>query len=269
LTPVVKKARNIDTANYLEERMIKKINIFLWFLFLVYSPSVQVVHAQDAAKPASKGPFEKVYSLPYDQVWDKIVEVLTEKGLSEHPHGKMTANKDAGKITTPTFRYFKIFSAKPVKESHYRDTYTITITEAASFKAKEAKKKAEEAQFLLDEAKTKMEETKGKSGDEAKTLLEEAKQSEKDGKEAAEAAKKLEEEAKALASKPRVVKVLVERKFEIHDDTKRAWVDADPNVEKTGLSGDALLSALDAKLTAPTTAASGDAKPAAKEETKK
>lgn len=248
--------------------MRKKLNIFLWFLFLVHPLFIQAVHAQDAAKPAPKGPAEKTYSLPYDQVWDKVVEVLTEKGLSDHPHGKMSANKDTGKITTPTFRYFKIFSAKPVKESHYRDTYTVTITEAASFKAREAKKKAEEAEFFLGEAKTKMEEAKGKSGDEAKTLLEEAKQSEKDGKESAEAAKKMEEEAKALAAKPRVVKVLVERKFEIHDDTKRAWVDADPNTEKAGLPADVILSAVDAKLAAASTAAA-EAKPAAKEEAKK
>lgn len=250
--------------------MRKKINIFLWFLFLVHLLFIQTVQAQDAAKPAPKGPAEKIYSLPYDQVWDKAVEVLTEKGLSDHPHGKMSLNKDAGKITTPTFRYFKIFSAKPVKESHYRDTYTITIIDPASFKAKEAKKKAEEAQFFLDEAKTKTEEAKGKSGDEAKTLLEEAKQSEKDGKESAEAAKKLEEEAKALAAKPRVVKLVVERKFEIHDDTKRAWGDADPNIEKAGLPADALLAAIDAKLATANTAPAADAKPAAaKEEVKK
>jgi len=250
--------------------MRKKISIFLWFLFLVHSLFVQQTYAQNAPKPAAKGPAEKEYSLPYDQVWDKLVEVLTEKGLSDHPHGKMSADKDSGKITTPSFRYFKIFSAKPVKESHYRDTYTITVTEAASSKAREAKKKAEEAKFLLDEAKTKAEEAKGKSGDEAKTLLEEAKQSEKDGKEAAEAAKKLEEEAKVLAGKPRVVKVKIERKFEIHDDVKRAWVDADPNTEKAGISGEALLSALDAKLTPVSTAGAADAKPAAtKEEPKK
>ncbi len=250
--------------------MRKKINIFLWFLFLVYPLSIQFVHAQDAPKPAAKGPSEKTYSQPYDQIWDKLVEVLTEKGLSDHPHGKMSADKNTGKITTPSFRYFKIFSAKPVKESHYRDTYTITVLEEASAKAREAKKKAEEAKFLFDEAKTKAEEAKGKSGDEAKTLLEEAKQSEKDGKESADAAKKLEEEAKVLAGKPRVVKVKIERKFEIHDDVKRAWVDADPNTEKTGIPGDVLISALDAKLTPTATAGAADAKPAtSKEEVKK
>lgn len=248
-----------------------KINIFLWFLFLIYTLPVQNVHAQSAPQPAVKGPFEKSYSLPYDQVWDKVVEVLTEKGLSDHPHGKMSANKDTGKITTPSFRYFKIFSAKPVKESHYRDTYTITVLDEAGSKAREAKKKAEEAKFLLDEAKTKAEEAKGKSGDEAKTLLEEAKQSEKDGKESADAAKKLEEEAKVLAGKPKVVKVIVERKFEIHDDVKRAWVDADPNTEKAGITGDMLISAVDAKLAPAATAGATDAKPAtaAKEEPKK
>lgn len=249
--------------------MRKKISVFLGSLFLI-PLFVQAVPAQDAAKPAPTGPPERVYSLSYDQVWDKVVEVLTEKGLSEHPHGKMSANKDAGNITTPTFRYFKIFSAKPVvKEMDFRDTYTITVSEAASSKAKEAKKKAEEAKFLLDEAKTKAEEAKGKSGDEAKTLLEEAKQSEKDGKESEGAAKKLEEEAKALSSKPRVVKVLVKRKFEVHDDTKRQWVETDPNAtpEKVGITEDMLLSAIDAKLTAPAPVAA-EAAPA-KEEAKK
>jgi len=250
--------------------MRKRISTFLAFLFFVLPLFVQAAHAQDAAKPAApKGPTERVYSLPYDQVWDKLVEVLTEKGLSEHPHGKMSADKESGKITTPVFRYFKIFSAKPVvKELDFRDSYTILVSEQASSKAKEAKKKADEAKFLLDEAKTKSEEAKGKSGDEAKTLLEEAKQSEKEGKEAAEAARKLEEEAKVLASKPRVVKVQVQRKFEVHDDTKRAWVETDPNTsaEKVGISEDMILSALDAKLTAaPATA---EAAPV-KEEVKK
>lgn len=241
--------------------MRTKINIFLWFIFLATPLLIQTVHAQDAAKPAPAGPPERTYPLPYDQVWDKVVEVLTEKGLSDHPHGKMSADKDNGKITTPTFRYFKIFSAKPVKESDYRDSYTIMVLEESSAKAKEAKKKADEARFLLDEAKTKTEEAKGKSGDEAKTLLEEAKQSEKDGKESAEAAKKLEQEAKVLAGKPKVVKVKVERKFEIHDDVKRAWVNADPNTEKGGISEEMLLSALDAKL-APAPAAAAEAAPA-------
>lgn len=253
--------------------MRKKINIFLWFMVFVYSLSTQIVHAQDAPKPAAKGPSERVYALPFDQVWDKVVEVLTEKGLSEHPHGKMSADKESGKITTPVFRYFKIFSAKPVvKELDFRDTYTITVSEAASAKAKEAKKKSEEAKFLLDEAKTKAEEAKGKSGDEAKTLLEEAKQSEKDGKESGENAKKLEEEAKVLATKPRVVKVLVQRKFEIHDDTKRQWVETDPNTsaEKVGITEEVILSAIDGKLTPAAAGGATDAKPATpKEETKK
>lgn len=252
--------------------MRKKISIFLWFLFLVHAPFIQAAHAQGAAKPAPKGPSERVYALPYDQVWDKVVEVLTEKGLSEHPHGKMSANKDTGKITTPTFRYFKIYSAKPVvKEMDFRDSYTISVSEAASAKAREAKKKSEEAKSALEDAKSKMEEAKGKSGDEAKSLLEDAKQSEKDGKEAAEAAKKLEEEAKVLATKPRVVKVEVQRKFEVHDDGKRQWIETDPNAspEKVGITDEMILSALDAKLNAPAAGAASNVKPTTKEETKK
>lgn len=83
--------------------------------------------AQDTAK-SPKPVAEKIFSGDFEAVWGKVIEVLTEKGLSEHPHGKMSADKDSGKITTPVFRYFKIFSAKPVKEVDYRDSYTITVS---------------------------------------------------------------------------------------------------------------------------------------------
>lgn len=218
---------------------------FLSLMMTVSLIFVQAVYAQ-----APKGPVEKIYPLPYEQVWDKLVEVLTEKGLSEHPHGKMSADKDSGKITTPTFRYFKIFSAKPVvKEIDYRDTYTITVLEESAAKAREAKAKAEEAKAKAEEAKT--------------LTGAEAKEAEAEAKTISEAARKAEQEAKALAGKPKVVKVQIQRKFEVHDDTKRAWVDGDPNVEKLGISEEVLFSALDGKL------APAPADTAKKEEIKK
>lgn len=208
----------------------------------------QTGRAQNAPKAPPMGPAEKSFPLDFDPVWDKVVEVLTEKGLSEHPHGKMTASKDSGKITTPAFRYFKIFSAKPVVENHYRDSYIITVSQEAAVKEREAKAKEGEAKFSADEAKTKAEEAKTKTGDEAKALLEEAKTAAEDAKKAEAEAKKLFEEAKAAAAKPKATKIKIERKFEIHDDTKRAWVDADPNKDKVGMSAEFLLNAVEAKL---------------------
>ena len=124
---------------------MSKKSSFLFFLLTASLIFIQAVEAQ-----APKGPVEKIYALPYEQVWDKVVEVLTEKGLSEHPHGKMSADKENGKITTPTFRYFKIYSAKPVvKQIDYRDTYTITKLEETTAKAKKTKKKDEEVFFFF------------------------------------------------------------------------------------------------------------------------
>ncbi|MGB3941896.1 MAG: hypothetical protein WBK96_10435 [Candidatus Manganitrophaceae bacterium] len=244
---------------------------FLSFLFAVQFFLTPTLYAQEAAKQSPKGPPERVYPMEYDRVWDKVVEALTEKGLADHPHGKMSADKTNGKIITPTFRYFKIASAKPVNEKHYRDTYTVNVIEEASFKAREAKAKADQAQAMREEAKTKTEEAKGKSGEEAKALLDEAQEAEKEAKTLAETAKKTEEEAKALAAKPRVVKVQIQRKFELHDDAKRVWADADPNAEKIGIPEETILSALDAKLTAaPAPANTGETKTSpAKEEIKK
>lgn len=225
------------------------------FLFLVLAAGLLVAqtgHAQEAAKPGPKGPAEKTFPLDFDPVWDKVLEVLTEKGLSEHPHGKMTVSKDTGKVTTPTFRYFKIFSAKPVVENHYRDNYIITVSQEAAVKEKAAKSKSDEAKFLADQAKEKTEEAKGKTGEEAKALLDEAKTSAEDAKKAEAEAKKLSEEAKVAATKPKATKVSVQRKFEKHDDTKRQWMDADPEQEKVGFTADFLLSAIEAKLASGT-----------------
>jgi hypothetical protein len=231
------------------EEIMKTIHFtFLSFVLATGLMVTQTGHAQDAAKPVPKGPAEKTFPLDFDPVWDKVLEVLTEKGLSEHPHGKMTVSKDTGKVTTPTFRYFKIFSAKPVVENHYRDNYIVTVSQEAAVKEKAAKSKSDEAKFLADQAKEKTEEAKGKSGEEAKALLDEAKTSAEDAKKAEAEAKKFSEEAKVAATKPKATKVSVQRKFEIHDDTKRLWIDADPEKEKVGFTADLLLNAIEAKL---------------------
>lgn len=226
--------------------MIRKMTFLFLFFAATNLLDSEIATAQTA--PTPKAPPEKVFPHGIDFVWNKVIEVVTEKGLSEHPHGKMAANKDAGTITTPSFRYFKIFSAKPVVENHYRDTYTITVSMEQITKEKLAKAKADEAAFLAEEAKTKREEAKDKTGDEAKTLLDEAKESEEGAKKASQEAKQLAEEAKVAAAKPKVTKVHIQRKFEIHDDTKRVWTDADPEKHKVGMTEEMLLRAIEAKI---------------------
>lgn len=90
-------------------------------------------HAEEAPKPAVPPPAPRVveqsYPEDFETVWNKIQEVLKEKSLFEHLHGKSVLDKEKGIITTPTFRYFKIWSAKaPVIERDYRDSYTITVS---------------------------------------------------------------------------------------------------------------------------------------------
>ena len=150
----------------------KQSLVFLSFIFVVQlahgcaQPAPKPSEPPELPKPVAKGPTEKTYPEEFDRVWENVIAVLTERGLSEHPHGKMSASKDSGKITTPVFRYFKIFSAKPVQERQYRDSYTVTVASEAKTKADEAKAKAEEAAGKLEEAKDKPEE-------EAKVLKEE------------------------------------------------------------------------------------------------
>jgi len=96
--------------------------------FVTYGKSL----AEEAAKPAVPPPAPRVveqsYPEDFETVWNKIQEVLKEKGLFEHIHGNAVLDKEKGTITTPTLRYFKIWSAKaPVVERDYRDTYTITV----------------------------------------------------------------------------------------------------------------------------------------------
>jgi hypothetical protein len=51
------------------------------------------------------------------------------------------------------------------------------------------------------------------------------------------------------------VKVKIQRKFEIYDNVKKGWTEADPTAEKVGFTEEALLDALDSKMA--TTASAG------------
>jgi len=75
---------------------------------------------------------ERLFTEEYSRVFDAAVAVLTEKGFGTHPHNphkKMKHKKEKGRIKTPEWRYFKIWSAKPVVEKQYKDSYKIKVKE--------------------------------------------------------------------------------------------------------------------------------------------
>jgi len=108
--------------------------LFLMVLLLTLGTD-RISTAQDAPKAAEPQPaphvVEQSYPEDFETVWNKVQDVLKEKGLFEHIHGNAVLDKEKGTITTHTLRYFKIWSAKaPVVERDYRDTYTITVIKA-------------------------------------------------------------------------------------------------------------------------------------------
>lgn len=135
----------------MKEKKLRDLFLLIVLLCLVtYTKS----HAEEAPKPAEPPPapraVERSYPEDFETVWNKLEEVLKEKGLFEHLHGKAIVDKENGTIKTPTFRYFKIWSAKsPVVERDYRDTYTITVTKAQEG-GKEAKVKVQRKFEIFD-----------------------------------------------------------------------------------------------------------------------
>ena len=90
--------------------------------------------APEVLPPSVASPTQMEHAFPelqYPAVFDQVLSVLQDKGLYDHPHGKAAVDKEKGKITTPTYRYFRIVSARfPPKESDYRDTYDIGVSQA-------------------------------------------------------------------------------------------------------------------------------------------
>ncbi len=86
---------------------------------------------------------ERVVPADPATAWEKMILALQtisppgdlqqSRNLFEHPHGNARLDKASRKITTPTFRYFKILSAVfPPMERDYRDTYLISLTSVKS-----------------------------------------------------------------------------------------------------------------------------------------
>ena len=221
---------------------MRKYCVYIHFLvFLSIFSSFGIALSEEAVPPPPPAPVypERSYGISdisYDTLWDKIVDALKEKRLYIHPHGKTSEDKENGKLTTPTFRYFLIIQAsKPVIEMDYSDQYIITVV-----KPPEPKKEEPKAEPAKD----------AKAG-----AAPAAEQASKDKKAVAPAEKKDEPAIEKAPPEPEapkgppVNKVQIQRKFLKHNglpNPQGAWVEADPKAENNiGISEEDLFKALD------------------------
>lgn len=207
---------------------------------------------------------ERSYEIPYDILWDKIIDVLKGKRLYNHPHGKAIEDKENGKITTPTFRYFSIIQAsKPVIELDYRDQYIIMVIKPPEPKKEEPKAepaKDAKAEPVAEPAK----DAKGEAAPASPATTDKKTEApaEKSDKPAVEKAPPKPEPPKG----PPIIRVQIERKFEKHNglpNPQGGWTAANPKQENNiGISEEDLFKELDllvASLPKPAPAATAPA----------
>ncbi|MBI5747173.1 MAG: hypothetical protein HZA13_09240 [Nitrospirae bacterium] len=211
----------------------------IFFILLINGGATAIAEEQpkkeEAPPPPPPAPVypERSYNAPYDILWDKIIETLKEKRLYIHPHGKTAEDKENGKLTKPTFRYFSIIQAsKPVIEMDYSDQYIIMVIKPPEPK-KEEPKAAEPAK-------------KDAKGDAvAKNPAVADKKAEATAEKPAEAAPVEPQVPKG----PPLIKVQIQRKFLKHNglpNPQGAWAEADPKKENNiGISEEDLFKTLD------------------------
>ncbi len=217
---------------------MKKLGLCVYLFTILFTLAVNggaIATAEEAPPPPPPAPVypERSYDAPYDSLWDKIMETLKEKRLYIHAHGKAAEDKENGKITTPTFRYFSIIqAANPVIELDYSDQYIIFVIKPPEPK-KEEPKAAEPAK----------KDAKGDTA--AKNPAAADKKAEAPAEKPAEAAPVEPEAAKG----PPLIKVQIQRKFLKHNgqpNPKGAWVETDPKQENNiGISEEDLFKTLD------------------------
>lgn len=213
-------------AQPVEAKKAKPLTICRWI-----KTSWVCGEAGEGLKKAKALPtLEKVFTEDYDRVWDAMVAVLTEKGLAVHPHGKMKAKKKSGRIKTQVYRYFKIFSAKPpLVELQFRDSYKLRI---------------QKVEVDLPPPKAEAAPASKPGAPDAKAADEAAKPGEP------EKGEKGAETPEEVPAPPTITKVkfTIKRKFEVHDDMTRKWLNGDPKEYKVGYTTQYLLKAIEAKL---------------------
>lgn len=171
---------------------------------------------------------ERLFTEEYSRVFDATVAVITEKGFAVHPHKNMKVKKEKGRIKTPEWRYFKIWSVKPLIEKHYKDSYKIKVKEI-EIEVPQAVAKKKEGEAPATEtpdpaAAANPEDTPAADGE------------------------VVAETASAPVTTITKVKVSIKRKFLVHNDATRKWDKGDPDKEKAGYSVEEIFKAIQEKL---------------------
>jgi len=203
-------------------------------LFSLFLTATILVSSFLGGTADAKGGFEKTFSedFSYDRVWDATIAVMTEIGFAKHPHKKMKTKKKKGRIKTPEWRYFKIWSASPVVQKDYKDSYKIKLKKIETEVPKADEPGAAKAEVAAPVA------TPPESKADA----------------AAKPAEGTPADAVAATPPPApvetitTVKLIIKRKFLVHNDETRKWVKGDPKVEKVGFSVEDIVAAIELKL---------------------
>lgn len=206
--------------------MARKFFVFLFMIIIVITTPSAGFSAEGMPE-LKKG--ERLFDASYDQVWDATLAVITENGFSVHPHKKWKHKKKKGRIKTPEWRYFKIWSAQPVISKQYKDSYKIKV-KAIEIELPQTKQPKEEAVVPKEEAVIPKEEAVVP----------------KEGENPVEGAI-AETKAPAVPTMTKI-KVSIKRKFLVHNDATRKWDKGDPDKEKAGYSVEYLLEEIAKKL---------------------
>lgn len=234
--------------------MTKKLFVSLVIIATIFIVNPALVVA-DAPKAAAKGKIVKLFpaDVELETLWKATVAAVTEKGLANHPHGKMKAKlrlkKGKGKIKTPIYRYFKIFSAKPLVEKHYRDSYKIALKIIETEKPIVVEPEVVAEGAAADAAPTDAAAT---PADAAAPVADPAAGA---GTEVVPAEGEIvAAPAEAVPAPPvemiKNVKLTITRKFQIHNDETRKWGKADPVEHPVGYTVVYLLDAIEKQLAA-------------------
>ncbi|MFQ5587881.1 MAG: hypothetical protein ACE5F7_03485 [Nitrospiria bacterium] len=221
--------------------MTKKFFVSLLLLSLTLTTHATVFAAE--APKLKKG--EKLFDQEYDRVWDATISVIKERGFSAHPHKKWKIKKAKGRIKTPEWRYFKIWSAKPVIEKQYKDSYKIRLKKIEIEVPQPEGAKADTAAPAADGT--------AKTADAAPPATEAAAKpaDAAAGTAPADSAAAPAEATPAPVPTITKVKISIKRKFLVHNDETRKWDKGDPNKEMAGYSVEDLFKAIEEKLANP------------------
>ena len=102
---------------------MEKFNwVFVFIIVTLFFRAPAAMAQEKGAAPPPPLP-SKVYQAELPLIWDKVLETLKKNDIPIK-----SSDKDGGKITTHTKRYFRILSANfPPVQKDYRDTYVLSL----------------------------------------------------------------------------------------------------------------------------------------------